>query len=117
MTFEQLRSRNGLNPPARYFEHRLYPNVDAADLQSCRQDFAIAISPGHLSLANNSVALDPANRSHINRQTPPTFLLQNEDDHVDRVEDSLSYYAGLKEAGVPVEMHLDAQAGMRIRSF
>jgi acetyl esterase/lipase len=38
-------------------------------------------------------------------------LLQNEDDHVDRVEDSLSYYAALKKAGVPVEMHLYAQGG------
>jgi acetyl esterase/lipase len=38
-------------------------------------------------------------------------LLQNEDDHVDRVEDSLRYYIGLKKAGVPVEMHLYAQGG------
>jgi acetyl esterase/lipase len=30
---------------------------------------------------------------------------------VDRVEDSLSYYAALKKAGVPVEMHLYAQGG------
>jgi len=30
---------------------------------------------------------------------------------VDRVEHSLSYYAALKKAGVPVEMHLYAQGG------
>ena len=30
---------------------------------------------------------------------------------MDRVEDSLSYYAALKKAGVPVEMHLYAQGG------
>jgi acetyl esterase/lipase len=30
---------------------------------------------------------------------------------VDRVEDALSYYAALKKAGVPVEMHLYAQGG------
>src|ERR1035437_5959690 len=94
-----------------HFEHRLYPAVDAADKESCRPDFAVAIYPGHLSLADNSFALNPDIRTHITRQTPPTFLLQNEDDHVDRVEDSLSYYAALKKAGVPVEMHLYAEGG------
>jgi acetyl esterase/lipase len=94
-----------------HFEHRLYPVLDAADKESCRPDFAVAIYPGHLSLAENSFALNPDIRTHISPQTPPTFLLQNEDDHVDRVEDSLSYYAALKKAGIPVEMHLYAQGG------
>ena len=94
-----------------HFDHRLYPAVDAADKESCRPDFAVAVYPGHLSLADNSLALNPDIRTHITRQTPPTFLLQNEDDHVDRVEDSLSYYAALKKAGVSVEMHLYAQGG------
>ncbi|MGO8786920.1 MAG: alpha/beta hydrolase [Terriglobia bacterium] len=94
-----------------HFAHRLYPALDAADKESCRPDFAVAIYPGHLSLADNSFGLNPDIRTHITRQTPPTFLLQNEDDHVDRVEDSLSYYAALKKAGVPVEMHLYAQGG------
>jgi acetyl esterase/lipase len=92
-----------------HFERRLYPPVDAADRESCRPDFAVAIYPGHLSLAEDSFGLNPDIASHISRQTPPTFLLQNEDDHVDRVEDSLSYYAALKRAGIPVEMHLYAQ--------
>jgi acetyl esterase/lipase len=94
-----------------HFEKRLYPAVDAADKESCRPDFAVAIYPGHLSVADNSIALNPDISTHITRQTPPTFLLQNEDDHVDRVEDSLSYYVGLKKAGVSVEMHLYAQGG------
>ena len=94
-----------------HFEKRLYAAVDAADKVSCRPDFAVSIYPGHLSLARNSFALNPDIASHITRATPPAFLLQNEDDHVDRVEDSLSYYAALKKAGVPVEMHLYAQGG------
>jgi acetyl esterase/lipase len=94
-----------------HFAQRLYPAVDAADKESCRPDFAVAIYPGHLSRADNSIALNPDIAGNITRQTPPTFLLQNEDDHVDRVEDSLSYYVGLKKAGVPVEMHLYAQGG------
>ena len=85
---------------------RGYPAVDAADKESCRPDFAVALYPGHLSLAENSFALNPDFDSLITRHTPPTFLLHDEDDHVDRVEDSLSYYAALKKAGVPVEMHL-----------
>jgi acetyl esterase/lipase len=94
-----------------HFGHRLYRPVDAADRESCRPDFAVAIYPGHLSIADNSIALNPDIRDHITRQTPPTFLLQNEDDGVDRVEDALSYYVGLKKAGVPVEMHSYAQGG------
>jgi acetyl esterase/lipase len=94
-----------------HFARRLYPAVDAADKESCRPDFAVALYPGHLSIAENSFALNPDIRTHITSETPPTFLLQDEDDHVDRVEDSLSYYAALKKAGVPVEMHLYAQGG------
>jgi acetyl esterase/lipase len=94
-----------------HFDQRLYPPVDAADKQSCRPDFAVAIYPGHLAWGDDGAALNPDIRTHITRQTPPTFLLQNEDDHVDRVEDSLSYFAALKKAGVPVEMHIYAQGG------
>jgi acetyl esterase/lipase len=93
------------------FRTRLYAPVDAADEESSRPDFAIAIYPGHLALAKNSIALNPNIKSHITPQTPPTFLLQNEDDHVDRIEDALSYYMGLKTASVPVELHAYAQGG------
>jgi len=33
-----------------HFERRFYPAVDAADNESCRPDFAVAIYPRHLSL-------------------------------------------------------------------
>ena len=94
-----------------HFEHRLYPAVDAADKASCRPDFAVALYPGHLWIDPEKFELNPDIRAHITRQTPPTFLLQNEDDHVDNVNDSLVYYLALKTAGVPVEMHLYAQGG------
>ena len=112
------------------FCERLYRAVDAADKQSCRPDFAVAIYPGHLSLsaaewdakqgAKRYALHYPANADKdltvnpdvpVTRQTPPTFLLQAEDDHVDNVNDSLAYYIALKNAGVPVEMHLYAQGG------
>ena len=94
-----------------WFDARLYPPADAADRLSSRPDFAIALYPGHLAMAHNSIALDPVIASHITARTPPTFLLQNEDDHVDSVEDALSYYMGLKRAGVPVELHAYARGG------
>jgi len=47
----------------------------------------------------------------VTHNTPPTFLLQAEDDRVDSVNDSLVYYIALKNAGVPVEMHLYAHGG------
>jgi acetyl esterase/lipase len=94
-----------------HFEHRLYPAVDAADKESCRPDFAVAIYPGHLSLSDDGPGLNPDIDSHISRQTPPTFLQQNEDDDVDGVNQSLVYYTALKKAGIPVEMHLYAQGG------
>jgi acetyl esterase/lipase len=93
------------------FDSPLYAPQDAVDRASSRPDFAIAIYPGHLALASGSIALNPNIKSHITAQTPPTFLLQNEDDHVDKVEDALSYYMGLKAANVPVELHAYAQGG------
>ena len=113
-----------------HFAKRLYQPADAADKESCRPDFAVAIYPGHLSLsaaewdanqgakkyvlhhpptADKHLALNPD--IPVTNQTPPTFLLQAEDDHVDSADDSLAYYIALKNAGVPVEMHLYAQGG------
>jgi acetyl esterase/lipase len=43
--------------------------------------------------------------------TPPTFPLQAEDNPVDDVRHSLTYYLALKKAGVPIELHLYAQGG------
>ena len=92
-----------------HFDERLYPGVDAADKESCRPDFAVALYPGHLWIADKNFELNP--NVPVTRQTPPTFLLQAEDDPVDNVNNSLVYFAALKRAGVPVEMHLYAQGG------
>ena len=94
-----------------HFELRLYSPVDAADKESCRPDFAVALYPGHLWIDEKRFELNPDIRTHITARTPPTFLLQDEDDDVDNVNDSLVYYIALKNAGVPVEMHLYAQGG------
>jgi acetyl esterase/lipase len=92
-----------------HFEKRLYRTVDAADQESCRPDFAVALYPGHLAVRERDFALNPDIR--VSRQTPPTFLLQAEDDPVDPVENSLVYYSALREAGVPAEMHVYVNGG------
>jgi acetyl esterase/lipase len=94
-----------------HFDERLYPEIDAADKQSCRPDFAVALYPGHLSVEEGSLELNPDIATHMTAQTPPTFLLQNENDKVDSVWDSLTYYVSLKKAGVPVEFHSYAEGG------
>ena len=47
-----------------HFAQRLYPAVDAADKESCRPDFAVAIYPGHCRLTPNSFELNPDIHDH-----------------------------------------------------
>jgi acetyl esterase/lipase len=92
-----------------HFDKRLYPTVDAADTVSCRPDFAIALYPGHLAVPEKDFALNPD--IAVTSRTPPTFLVQAEDDPVDPVENSLVYYAALRKARIPVELHLYVKGG------
>jgi len=91
------------------YDKLVYPVVDEADKVSCRPDFAVALYPGHLQASRDGLSLNP--KIPVTHETPPTFLVQAEDDHVDNVNDALVYYIALKRAGVPVEMHLYAQGG------
>jgi acetyl esterase/lipase len=93
-----------------HFAERAYAPVDAADKVSCRPDFAVAIYPGHM-LENTTKEFELNPELPVTDRTPPTFLLQAENDNVDGVNQSLVYYIALKNAGVPVEMHLYAQGG------
>jgi acetyl esterase/lipase len=89
------------------FNSRLYRSMDAADGESARPDFAIAIYPGRL--ATDDDKLNP--NVPVSRDTPPTFLLQAQDDHTDGVNQSLVYYSALRKVGVPAEMHIYAGGG------
>jgi len=91
-----------------HFDQRLYGSVDAADQVSCRPDFAVIVYPGYLALSEQNFAPNP--EIHVTHKTPTTFIVQTEDDPV-HVENSTVYYLALKNAGVPVEMHLYAQGG------
>jgi acetyl esterase/lipase len=91
-----------------HFEHRAYDPIDAADKLSCRPDFAVLIYPGYLALAEKNFTANP--EIHVTAQTPPSFILQTEDDPV-HVENSTLYFLALKNAGVPAELHLYAEGG------
>ncbi len=101
------------------YDRRVYPAVDAADKVSCRPDFAVVLYPGHLWIDDKKFELNPDIR--VTRNTPPTFLLQAENDNVDNINNSLVYYIALKNAGVPVEFHTYAQGkhafGLRPTKF
>jgi acetyl esterase/lipase len=87
---------------------RSYRPVDAADRQSSRPDFAMALYPGHL-WEEPGLTLNPAVR--IAPNCPPTLIIQAEDDPTDDVRESLTYYLALQQAKIPVEMHLYAKGG------
>lgn len=73
-----------------------------------RPDFAMLIYPAYLTTETDRTAL--AAEFIVSAQTPPTFIVQTEDDPV-HVENSLVYYAALKKNKVPAEMHLFATGG------
>jgi acetyl esterase/lipase len=87
---------------------RTYSPVDNADKLSARPNFAMALYPGRL-WEGKGVVLNPT--LHVTAKTPPTLLVQAEDDPVDDVRNSVTYFLALKQAGVPVEMHLYATGG------
>ncbi|MBW8881929.1 MAG: alpha/beta hydrolase [Asticcacaulis sp.] len=87
---------------------RTYKPVDAADKGDPRPNFAVALYPGHL-WAEPVFAL--AKDIRPDAKTPPTMIIQAEDDPVDDVRNSLVYFVALKQAKVPTEMHIYATGG------
>lgn len=75
---------------------------------SARPDFAFIIYPGYLVHWPDKTAIAPEARPSAS--TPPTFLLQAEDDPVHE-ENALAYFQALKDANVPAEIHIYAQGG------
>ena len=91
-----------------HFDQRLYDKVDAVDGLSCRPDFAVIVYPGYLSLAEKNFAPNPD--IPVANQTPPSFIVQAEDDPV-HVENAVVYFLALKNAKVPAELHIYAEGG------
>src|SRR5690606_6332715 len=78
------------------------------DELSSRPDFTVLIYPAYLAVKGDPQTLPP--ELPVTSKTPPTFIVQTEDDSVP-VENTLGYYAKLKAAKVPAEMHIYAVGG------
>jgi acetyl esterase/lipase len=91
------------------YDKRTYEPADAADQESCRPDFVLLIYPAYLvGKAEEGNKLSPELK--VTGHTPPTFIAMTEDDPI-RVENALFYYAALKGAKVPAELHVYPSGG------
>ncbi len=91
-----------------HFDKRLYDAIDASDRLSCRPDFAVIVYPGYLALSEQNFAPNP--EIQPTDKTPPSFILQAEDDPV-HVENATLYFQLLAHAKVPAELHIYAEGG------
>lgn len=96
--------------------------ADPVDQQSCRPDLLMLGYPvismstevGHGGSRRNLLGENPApelvtllsNDKQVTPQTPPTFIVQTNEDTAVKAENSLLFVAALRNAGVPVEFHL-----------
>lgn len=96
--------------------------TDPLDGVSSRPDFAILAYPvitmtdpfTHERSRENllgpnapkGLVSDLSAENNVSRDTPPTFLFHTTTDDAVPVENSLLFYAALRKAGVPAEMHL-----------
>lgn len=94
----------------------------ALDQVSGRPDFLILVfpvitmqdphahGPSRRSLLGGSPSAEARSRWSVDEQvsarTPPTFLVHSAEDKVAVVENSLLFYAAMRRAGAPIELHL-----------
>ena len=88
------------------FNELTYSKIDKNDEVSIRPDFCMLIYPAYLAGENFSLAPE----IEVSEKTPPTFLVQTQDDYR-LLNSSLFYYYALKEANCPVSMHLYSSGG------
>jgi acetyl esterase/lipase len=98
--------------------------TDAVERQSSRPDFAVLAYPvislfdpvAHVGSRRNLLGETPdpkhvellSNDRQVSAQTPPCFLFHTTDDQAVPVENSLLFFAALRKAGVPAELHVFA---------
>jgi acetyl esterase/lipase len=90
------------------FAARTYPAIDDADKESCRPDFALLIYPAYLTVKGDLTKVAP--EMNVSKETPPTFLVQTQDDPI-KVENLYTYALALKNAKVPAEVHVYPTGG------
>ena len=88
------------------FTRSTYPEVDNIDTISSRPDFSLLIYPAYLDKGENRT-LTP--ELLVDNNTPPMFLFGTADDKYSN--SSLVMAAALRDAKVPVELHLLPHGG------
>ena len=88
------------------FQQLTYPAMDESDKVNIRPDFCMLIYPAYLDGENFGLAPEVI----VSSKTPPTFLVQAQDDK-NYINSSLFYYYALKEKAVPSVMHLYPAGG------
>lgn len=88
------------------FHTCIYQPVDSADSSSVRPDFTMLIYPAYLVDDNNAIQQDVL----VDNHTPPTMLIQAQDDGVG-VENSVYFYAALTRRDIPAQLHVFAHGG------
>jgi endo-1,4-beta-xylanase len=73
-------------------------SADPIERQSSRPDFAVLAYPG-----------GKAANLMVSKETPATFIVVNNDDNL--APNSADYYAAIRKAGVPVELHVYNRGG------
>jgi acetyl esterase/lipase len=108
-----------------HFQRDNHEASDAVDRVSSRPDFAILAYPivtfrdpwTHQESVHNLLGPSPnpalidelSNELHVTPDTPPTFLFHTGHDSPVPPENSLMFYAALRKAGVPAELHIYAE--------
>jgi acetyl esterase/lipase len=106
---------------------KVYPAVDDADRLDARPDLSALMYPvidmappyahagsrtallGAAATSDDEIAYSP--HRHVNRATPPTFLVHASDDLGVPTENTLSYLAALRAAKVAAEAHIFEEGG------
>jgi acetyl esterase/lipase len=90
------------------YETRTYPEMDAADKESCRPDFTVLIYPAYLTADADRTRLAPEIK--VTANTPPAFIAMTQDDPV-HVENAFTYAKALQSVKVPAELHVYPSGG------
>ena len=110
---------------ATYFDAGVPDAEDPVERCSCRPDFLILCYPvialgepfTHVGSQRNLLGPDPTPEllrelsleKQVTPQTPPTFLFHTDADQGVPAENSLAFYAALRRAKVPAELHIFQQ--------
>ncbi|MDQ6814517.1 MAG: alpha/beta hydrolase, partial [Bacteroidota bacterium] len=107
-----------------HFSNAVIANATETNL---RPDFMILVYPvisfttglahagSRTSLLGNSPSEDSinffSNELHVNKETPPSFLIHAGDDKVVNVANSIKFYEELNKNGVPADLHIYTKGG------